>query len=310
MVRRIAVTVILVYLLPLMLLFCFQERCSVPENTEIMPQISENEDADILVSVLGEDEKMNLEEYILRVTLAEMPADFELEALKAQAVVARTYTCRKMTEPKHSGGAVCTDAACCQAYITAEDYLLSGGSWEAVEKVKNAVDATAGQVLIYQGEYIEATYFSCSGGRTEDAQAVWGNAVPYLQSVDSPGEEGAAHYTDTVSISKADFLEKLGLPMQTVKIGAVRYSEGGGVSSIELCGKTFSGTDVRKKLSLRSTVFVITAVGDTVTVTTRGFGHRVGMSQYGADAMALSGKTYVDILMHYYTGTELSAVSG
>ncbi len=303
---RIAVTVLLVYLLPVVLLFFVQESRPAPENTESMTRVWEEEK--ILVSVLGEEQY--LEEYVLCVTLAEMPADFEVEALKAQAVVARTYTCKRSSEPKHQDGAVCTDAACCQAYITVEDYLLSGGSREAVEKVKYAVDATAGQVLRYQGEYIEATYFSCSGGRTEDAQAVWGSAVPYLQSVDSPGEEGAAHYTDTVSFTKEEFLQKLGLPLQAVKIGAIRYSDGGGVAEMELCGESFSGTDIRKKLSLRSTAFTITTAGDSVTVTTRGFGHRVGMSQYGAEAMAVAGKSYEEILLHYYTGAVLSAVSG
>ncbi len=319
MLNRIFATVILVYFIPSAIVLLYSGICLPQQKTQTQtcsePMLQETQCQEvsvISVPVLdrGKVTQMPLESYLYCVTLAEMPADFEMEALKAQAVVARTYTCKGMESSKHPNGALCTDYRCCQAYITVDAYLQKGGRQESVDKVKRAVDETAGQVLMYQGEYIEATYFSCSGGRTEDAQAVWGNAVPYLQSVESPGEEDATYYTDTVSFTKKDFLHRLSLPFDSVVIGEISYTEGGGVSSVAICGETFSGTEIREKLDLRSTAFVISAVGENVTITTKGFGHRVGLSQYGAEAMAVQGKTYQEILLHYYQGAELSVVSG
>lgn len=252
---------------------------------------------------------MELEAYICGVVLGEMPADFELEALKAQAVVARTYTCRKLDDPKHSNAHLCTDASCCQAFCSADAFLQGGGTEESLQKVRSAVITTAGEVLRYNGELIEATYFSCSGGKTEDAKAVWGTDVPYLQSVSSPGEEAATHYTDTVTFSATQFAEKLGVSDAALwdqGIGSIAYTRGGGVETIQIGGIVFSGTRVRQMLGLRSTAFVITWAGENVTVTTKGFGHRVGMSQYGAEAMAVAGELYEEILYHYYPGTVLS----
>lgn len=249
---------------------------------------------------------MELETYVTRVVLAEMPAEFEPEALKAQAVVARTYALRRNTvSQKHEKGAVCTDYRCCQAYRTEEDFLSSGESQSALDKVRAAVQTTAGEVLTYQGQLAEATYFSCSGGRTEDAAAVWGSEIPYLQAVDSPGEENASHYTDTVTFSTSDFCSKLGISESRVQIGKITYTDGGGVATIRIGGSSFTGVQMREKLGLRSTRFTVSAAGDTVTITTKGFGHRVGMSQYGADAMAVAGSSYEQILAHYYPGTEM-----
>lgn len=257
----------------------------------------------------GTLKQMELDTYLTGVVLQEMPAEFEPEALKAQAVVARTYALRRNTiGEKHPGGAVCTDAACCQAYISPEDYISAGGTAENLEKVRNAVDSTSGEVLCYEGALIEATYFSCSGGRTEDAAAVWGADVPYLQAVDSPGEEEAAHYTDTVTFTAEEFSAALGIAPEGLPatwLGEVSYTHGGGVAAMEICGTAYEGTVLRQKLDLRSTAFTMTAAGDHIIVTTKGFGHRVGMSQYGADAMAVAGDDYARILSHYYPGTEL-----
>ena len=238
---------------------------------------------------------MNLEDYIACVVQAEMPLDFEPEALKAQAVVARTYTCNRQNNPKHDNADVCSDSGCCQAYL----------SQEISDRVKEAVSQTKGQVLTYQGNIIEATYFSCSGGKTEDAEAVWGSDIPYLQSVESPGEEMAPRYTDTVHFTTNAFRDRLGLADGQIRIENIRYTKGGGVLDLSINGRIFSGIELRKLLQLRSTAFVITVMGESVTITTKGFGHRVGMSQYGAEAMALEGKTYQEILSHYYVGTEL-----
>lgn len=256
----------------------------------------------------GTVQTMELDEYITCVVLKEMPADFEIEALKAQAIVARTYTLRRVKNGgKHDNADVCADSSCCQGFQSPEDYLNLGGTEELLTKVKNAVDGTKEEVILYENEFIDATYFSCSGGTTEDAVAVWGTDVPYLQATESPGEEQATHHVDTVTFSVSEFIRKLSLDTdKPVVIGQVTYTAGGGVETINICGKEFSGTQMRKTLNLRSTAFLISVVGNKVTVTTKGFGHRVGMSQYGADAMAIAGKSCYEILKHYYQGVEIT----
>ena len=268
------------------------------------------------ISVLAEDGtviQLPLNEYLTCVVLAEMPVFFEEEALKAQSVVARTYAMRAATgTSKHEDAAVCMQPSCCQAYITADTYLQNGGKLEDIKKVRKIVDSTDGMVLTYEEDLIEATYFSCSGGVTEDAVAVWGTDVPYLRSVESPGEEGAKYYMDAVTFSAQDFASALGLGLYgdpSQWFSEVTYTDGGGVATIVIGGETFSGTELRKLLSLRSTAFTISTEGESITIHTRGYGHRVGMSQYGANAMAASGSTYQEILAHYYQGTELTVSS-
>lgn len=286
------------------------ERNKAPTQAEAaLTQPTQSRDMLAVITDNGTVE-MSLDAYLAGVVLQEMPADFEMEALKAQAVVARTYALRQSTrQGKHSDGAVCTESSCCQAYISYEAYLAAGGKAEAVDNAQAAVAATASQVLVYDGDLIEATYYSCSGGRTEDAVAVWGTEVPYLQSVDSPGEEGAEHFTDTVVFTKEEFLQALEMELTgqpATWLGEVTYTDGGGVATMQIGGKSFTGVQLRKALQLRSTAFVMRAAADHILVTTKGFGHRVGMSQYGADAMALAGKDYAAILSHYYPGTQLT----
>ncbi len=275
----------------------------------LMPQVEA--DYEIPVRTGEAVEQQNLEEYLVGVVLAEMPASFETEALKAQAVVARTYTMRINTMGgKHGDGSVCTDYACCQAYIDPEEYTVKGGAKENVDKIRSAVTDTAGQVLTYEGTLIEATYFSCSGGSTEDAVAVWGNDYPYLRSVESPGEEHAAHYVDTVTFTQDQFQSALSVSLSGKPkdwFGRVTYTDGGGVDTLEIGGEVYRGTKLRQLLGLKSTVFTV-STGENITITTKGYGHRVGMSQYGADAMALAGKGYAEILAHYYQGTALSSL--
>ena len=283
------------------------------ETSESAPATEHpTEPAPIRVPILAGDEivEMELNEYLTGVVLAEMPVSFELEAQKAQAVVARTYTMRAFRRGgKHDGAAVCTDSTCCQSYISPEDYLAAGGTQAGVDRIRGAVNATGRQVLTYDGELIEATYFSCSGGSTEDAAAVWGAAYPYLKAVDSPGEENAAHYSDTEVFTAARFEAALGRDLPgdpTSWFGVTTYTTGGGVASMEIGGQTYQGTTLRSLLGLRSTAFTVEADSICVTITTKGFGHRVGMSQYGADAMAVLGSTYPEILAHYYQGTSLT----
>ena len=258
----------------------------------------------------GTVEQMDMDDYLTGVVLAEMPASFETEALKAQSVAARTYACKAyQTGGKHADGSVCTQSTCCQAYLPQKEYLLQGGTVENVSKVRAAVEATSGYVLTYEGELIEATYFSCSGGSTEDAAAVWGAEFPYLQAVESPGEEDAAHFSDTFTFSPEAFQEALGVTLEGSPsgwFGAASFTDGGGIESMDIGGKLYTGVQLRSLLKLPSTDFTVSAGDERIVITTYGYGHRVGMSQYGADAMAVTGSSYADILAYYYQGTELT----
>lgn len=314
MKKQILLSFLAGLVVPLAMAAVFQKSPAVGdvESESIMPTEAwiccDSEVALMVKNRAGNLQQMTLEEYLVGVVLAEMPADFEIEALKAQAVVARTYTRRRMDGGKHEAAAVCMDAGCCQGYRSPEEYQEAGGKETAVEKVRRAVEDTDGLVLRYGGKLIDATYFSCSGGSTEDAVAVWGQDVPYLQAVESPGEEDAPRFTDSVGFSASEFADKLGLSSDGDPagwFGAVEYTDGGGVDTMVIQGKRFTGTQLRSRLGLRSTAFEISVSGKSITVTTRGFGHRVGMSQYGAQAMARAGETCEGILAHYYTGTEL-----
>ena len=274
------------------------------------PTAQLQQESKVVVLTTNGQEELDMQDYLTGVLLAEMPVDFSEEALKAQAVVSRTYALRRNTAgAKHPQGAVCTESSCCQAYRSTEDFLSKGGTEEMLKKVAQAVEETVDQVLTYDGALIEATYFSCSGGRTEDALAVWGTDIPYLQAVDSPGEESATHFVDTAEFSAAEFASLLGISPEGSAdgwLGSVTYTDGGGVASMVIGGKLFSGTEIRQKLGLRSTAFSMYATQDTIHISTRGFGHRVGMSQYGAEAMAVKGNDYQKILYHYYPGTQLT----
>lgn len=267
----------------------------------------------ITVCIDGERESMELEAYLVGVVLAEMPTDFEEAALQAQAVVARTYALKRQQQrDHHSDGAVCTDHRCCQAYISVADYINGMGTQEDVDKATQAVTATAGQVVTYEGKLIESTYFSCSGGRTEDAAAVWGGDYPYLRAVDSPGEERAESYETTSLFTKEQLETALerALPEKTLEwIGWCTYTIGGGVDKLCLAGQIYKGTQLRQLLDLRSTMFSVETVENGIKVTTYGSGHRVGMSQWGAEAMAVAGSTVEEILAHYYPGTQLETMT-
>ena len=288
--------------------FCWPDTNQVAEESSPTDKIAQQ---DSNISVLMKDgtvKCMDINDYLVAVLLREMPASFEYEALKSQAVVARTYGLRRLVESnRHENADICVDSTCCQAYCDIDEYLASGGTSENVEKIQRAVSETNGEVLTYNGALIEATYFACSGGKTEDAVAVWGSEVPYLRSVDSPGEEEAKHYVETVTFSTEEFLRKLDIQSDTedVTIEDIQYTSGDGVYEVKVCGVVMKGTTIRKRLGLNSTAMLMRVVGDIVMITTKGKGHRVGMSQYGADAMAKCGADYKEILSHYYGDTEL-----
>ena len=294
-----------------------QEETVVTETEPTtVPMQTLAEEQGISVMVMGLEEtltEMDLEAYLVGVVLAEMPASFEKEALKAQSVVARTYAGKtSVTSGKHGDGSVCVNPSCCQGYLSQEAYLAAGGTEENIGKIRDAVASTAGQVLTYKGDLIEATYFSCSGGSTEAAVAVWGTDYPYLQSVDSPGEEQAAYYTDEIHFSREELEKRLGISLVGTSdqwFQTISFTDGGGVDTAEIGGSVFRGTELRTILGLRSTAFVVQGEENAVRITTRGYGHRVGMSQYGADAMAAEGSSYPQILAHYYSGTQLTDMS-
>ena len=259
--------------------------------------------------------EMVLEDYLVGVVAAEMPADFEAEALKAQAVAARSFALYCRDTGRHADADVCTDPGCCQAWKSEEDMRRGWG--DAYERCRaraaEAVAETVGAVLTWEGRPIFAAFHSSSAGRTEDCAAVWGGA-PYLQSVSSPeSAETVPGYVSTVSVTALDFRDTLlsrapdadfsGEPVDWVT--AIDYDESGRVSTAVIGGARFSGTELRSLFSLRSTAFTLAFADGVFTFTVTGFGHGVGMSQYGANVMAAQGEDFADILAHYYQGAEL-----
>lgn len=289
-----------------------------PVQTEEVPAIqpvSWDQNHSVVLDTGSGKETLSMQEYLTGVVLAEMPASFEPEALKAQAVAARTFTLRQMDGGKHADCDLCGDSACCQAWTSRESLQSKlGSAWRQYwEKAAAAVAETDGQVLTYNGSLIDAVYFSCSGGFTEDAVAVWGSEIPYLQSVESAGEESASKFESQVSVPLQRFRELViqANPQAVLTgpasgwFGAVTATEGGGVNTMEIGGCTFRGTELRTLFGLNSACFTVSVTQEAIEFSVRGYGHRVGMSQYGANAMALAGKTYEEILLHYYTGVTL-----
>lgn len=270
------------------------------------------------VTVKNGDEvqEMDMQSYLVGVVAAEMPASFEPEALKAQSVAARSYALYCAATGRHGDTAqVCTDFACCQAW-SSEDTLRRnwGDSYdEKLEKIKTAVEATAGEYLCYDGAPVFAAFHSSSAGATEDCGAIW-SARPYLISVDSPETaEEVPNYISSVELSALDFRDTVLYARPDADftgdesgwIGEITHDESGRVASAVLGGEKLSGTELRSLFSLRSTAFTLEYTGSSFLFTVTGFGHGVGMSQYGANVMAKSGADYREILAHYYPGTQL-----
>lgn len=270
---------------------------------------------------LGEGEVLTLplDKYLWRVVAAEMPASFELEALKAQAVAARTYTLSKMgrTVANHPDADVCSDITCCQAYLDPETAAAQWGS-EAeayTEKIAAAVAETDGMTALYGGVPIQAVFFSSAAGRTVDAVEVWGNSVPYLTSVDSPeGEADVPNYHSTVAVPLEEFREKIAAQYPQADLsgpaaewfGSQTLNSGGGVAALEIGGVAVPGSALRTLFELRSANFTVEAGEEAITFSVTGYGHGVGMSQYGANTLAREGMTYDEILKWYYTGVEVA----
>ncbi|WP_338471018.1 stage II sporulation protein D [Niallia sp. XMNu-256] len=259
-------------------------------------------------------ENLPLEDYVVGVVASEMPADFEKEALKAQALTARTYIVKRLMindnndVPKEAD---VVDTVFHQVFMNSEELKKVWGSdydWK-IAKVEEAVKETTGQVLTYEGNPIDATFFSTSNGYTENSDAIWTNALPYLKSVESPWDKQSPKFNGQKVIPVAEFEKKLGVKVPNgSEIGKViERTTGKRVGTVEINGKKISGKDIRTKLGLMSTDFSWERKGNNIIINTRGNGHGVGMSQYGANGMAQEGKKYPEIVQHYYQGVEIAS---
>lgn len=269
------------------------------------------------VSVLcgGEVITMGMNEYLTGVVAAEMPASFPDEALKAQAVAARTYAMYCAASSKHGEAQVCTDFACCQAWQS-DDTMREkwGADYDLfAEKIRSAVESTHGQYLSYQGQPVFAAFHSSSAGATEASGNVW-NAVPYLVSVESPeSAKDVPNYVSVVDCAALDFRDTVLSECpnadfsgeESTWIREIVRDESGRVSYAVVGGVSIKGTELRQLFSLRSTAFTLEYKEGRFIFTVTGYGHGVGMSQYGASVMAANGAGYEEILMHYYPGTVL-----
>lgn len=265
-------------------------------------------------------EKIDIEEYLYGVLSSEMPSTFDEEALKAQAIAARTYVIYKMENnitSGHKNSAVCTNSAHCQAYTSYEDLKkIKGEDWIKSDyvKVKKAVDDTKGQIVTYEKKAILPLYFSTSSGKTENSKDVFSTQYPYLVSVDSPYEQNSPKYLTTYSIKKSKFIKyikniypqiNISLDKLDKEVSIVDRTDGGCVKIIEVGNVKISGTEMRKILNLNSANFTINYNNDEMNFTVKGYGHGVGMSQWGAEGMAKKGYKYYDILFHYFKGTDI-----
>jgi len=268
----------------------------------------------------NEIKNLSLNEYLFGVVAAEMPASFHEEALKAQAIAARTYTISKMDKniPEHNNADVCDEINHCKAYISEEELKEKyGEEWikQYYPKIKNAVLLTDGIIATYGGEPINAVFHSTSSGITENSKDVWSGDVPYLVSVVSQGEEESPRYKDSVKFSKDEFIKKISGSGKSPTfsenasewVGEITKNDSGSINKIKIGGVDFKGTEVRELLGLRSANFEI-IIGENIIVNTLGNGHGVGMSQYGANYMAKHGYTYEQILKKYYTGIKLEKI--
>ena len=273
----------------------------------------------LLHSKTGQIEEVQLDSYLYGVVSAEMPADYEIEALKAQAVVARTYTIYKIqnAKGKHGEADICDDFACCQAWILKEDRM---NKWEESKREENwnkiveAVNNTVGKVITYDGSPINAFFHSNSGGTTEVPINVWGgSAYPYLQVVQTAGEDTYKQYASEVSLTKEEVIQKIKQTHEDIvidynlpdQIKILEYTESGRVKTIQFGNVNLSGVEARTIFGLKSSNFTVQIEEEQVKFEVKGYGHGVGMSQTGADTLAKEGKTYEEIIKHFYKDVEI-----
>lgn len=314
---------IVIVLLPLIIV----KSCSYQIiKEEPVPQM-ESTKIQVYITADKRVEEMNLEEYLKGVLAAEMPADFHLEALKAQAVAARTYAYGRIIRKYGNGGEdifgadVSTNPQHCQAWISKSQALKNWGSKGAENwaKIEKAVNDTYDLILVYNGQVVNPVFHSNSGGCTENSEDVWdGVAEPYLRAVKSPGEDRCADYKSITTISVEDFIStiKKTYPKFTIQtknllsqVKIAEYTTGGRVKIIKIGNISMKGTEFRTIFSLRSANFKIEMENSTtLRITCLGYGHGVGMSQWGANYLASKGSSFEDILKYYYTGVELDSI--
>lgn len=290
------------------------------EPMDELPQKQEGERRDsikVYDAQSGELKDMSVHDYLVGVVSGEMPASYQIEALKAQAVAARTYLERKIASGgcnEAEGADICTNSAHCQAFCSEKKRKSNwGGDFEKYSaKIEEAVNETAGEVLTYDGRVIEALYHSSSGGSTEDVQAVYGNNLSYLVSVESPEE--IKDITVQTAFSRDQFISAVkkkypscGLTASGLnkQVYIESYTESGRAAVVKLGKLSLTGRELRGLLGLRSTDMSIAFDKNNIYFTTVGYGHGVGMSQVGANVMAKDGADYREILLHYYNGAEI-----
>ena len=262
--------------------------------------------------------KARLEKYLVGVVAAEMPAEYHIEALKAQAVAARSYILKSVfsAQPRHSDADICNNPNHCKAYLGEESLKdrwpedkLNG----YLKKICLAVDSTRGEYLTCEDQVVEAFFFARSGGKTENSEDVWGESRPYLKSVDSREDLTHPDFLSTVNIQNLDARKKLNslnknisVSDKPISVKDTLLSEGGSVLSICLDGEEFKGTEIRTLFGLKSANFSISSNSDVLTFSVLGYGHGVGMSQFGANCRAKNGEKYTEILSHYYTNIQIA----
>lgn len=265
----------------------------------------------------GEVEQIDLDTYLYGVVASEMPATFELEALKAQAVVARTYTIYQIKNgSKHENADVCDSSYCCQAWISKENRMARWEEDKAEEywnKILEAVNTTKGKIIFYEGEPINALFHSNSGGSTEISLNVWGGNFPYFQTVETSGEESYSSYSSEVEISKDDLIKKMLEKYSDFKIdfsdnnciNIEEYTSSGRISKISIGNKQISGVEARSIFGLKSAKFNFEILENSIKFSVLGYGHGVGLSQCGSDVLAKNGKNYEEIIRYYYKDVEI-----
>ncbi len=265
----------------------------------------------------GEISEYSAADYVFGVVAGEMPAAYESEALKAQAVAAYTYALYKKDVNKNEDYDITNNSSLDQVFITRQKARSNwGDNADKYEtKIDEAVKAVQNQIITYNGAPIMAVYHAISAGKTESAENVWGKAIPYLVPAESIGDLLAGNYLSEVSFTPEEFkqktAEKLTLSGNAEKyITDIKRSESGTVLTLKICGTGISGKELKGLLGLKSANFDVTYKSGKLTFTVRGFGHGVGMSQYGANYMAKQGSSYTDILAHYYKGCSLKTING
>ncbi len=283
-------------------------------------EIKDTDEILVYVKDRNKTEKMDIDQYLKETVSAEMPAEFSEEAIKAQAVAMRTYLKKRIDNAKkngndaeHKGGVICTDYKHCAAWISEADRKKAWDKEKRDEywgKISRAVEETEGEILTFDGKPISAVFHSTSSGRTENSADVWGGEISYLVSVESVGDESSPKFYNEKQMSVLEFSDIVLKKYPDADINKplfenVKRSEAGGIINADVLGITMKGTELRTLFDLKSTNVEFIENGDNVLMKTKGYGHGVGMSQYGADYMARQGKNYTEILAHYYTGTKL-----